>query len=328
MASTSFRPCRRRLLGLAALGTALALLPGCAPRAPLRVAVHPWPGYQFLRLADQMGWLEGDGVELQPSRGFDESISALREGRIEAAALTLDQVLQLREAGVDLRVVLIFDFSAGADGLLVRPSVTGLGDLGGKRLGVEANSLGELMLRKALKAGGVARDAVEIVALEGDHLRAWEAQQPLDGLITYEPTLSRLRESQGLNNLFDSRELPLTIIDVLAVRQDSLDRHDGALRALVAAHFRALRQWMTNPIDTAYRLSPLVGLSPEEVPGSFRGIDLPDPLYNREYLSPPSTLLHAAARDLGQMMVEIGQLSAPPNLNNLFLADYLPPANA
>lgn len=76
------------------------------------------------------------------------------------------------------------------------------------------------------------------------------------------------------------RALRQTLLDVIAVRRDALAAHGDALCVLVAGHLRALHAWRINPVDTAYRFAPRVGLRAPVIPDppSYRQDYLPEPL--------------------------------------------------
>jgi NitT/TauT family transport system substrate-binding protein len=57
-----------------------------------------------------------------------------------------------------------------------------------------------------------------------------------------------------------------------------------ATQHLVRAHFSGLAHWRSQPSDAAQRLAPRLELAPEQVPGAFRGLDLPDRQANLELL--------------------------------------------
>ena len=230
---------------------------------PLRIAVSPWAGYQFMRVASQEGWLPPDLISLQEMETLGDSAKALREGRVDGAALTLDEVLNILDntpasaPDADLSIVLVFDTSAGGDALLVSSAIQSLEELKGKRIAVESSSLGALMLRTILDAAGLQKKDVNVDPMDYDHIKKWDSDKP-DAIITYEPALSLL-ESRGLVRLFDSRKMPYLIQDVLVVRTETLKTHGTAVRALIKGHFRALKLWRINPIDTGYRLSSRLG---------------------------------------------------------------------
>ncbi len=302
--------------------TAVGGLTACSPGPPLRIASEKWCGYQFMFLAQQEGWLPQSGLELRETGFASDSVVALKQGQVDGAALTLNEVLLLRDQGMPLSVVTVFDFSAGADVLLVKPDIPRLADLKGQRIGVEATSLGIVMLSKVLEAAGLSRSDVTVINMDEDHLAAWNSAN-MDAILTYEPALSRLQQ-QGLVSIFDSRKLPLVIVDVLVVRPEAAERHAKALRGLIAGHFRALTQWRNNPIDTAYRLSARLGVKPDEVKGVFKGLDLPDAAYNRKYLTAPAVELTQSVQAITRILIQEGLLKNPLNLQGLFVADYLP----
>jgi NitT/TauT family transport system substrate-binding protein len=316
---------RRRFLRISAQAIACSAVGGlaaCGPSPPLRIASEQWCGYQFMFLAQQEGWLPQSGLELRETGFASDSVAALKQGQVDGAALTLNEVLLLRDQGMPLSVVTVFDFSAGADVVLVKPGISNLSELKGKRIGVEATSLGVVMLSKVLEAAGLRRSDVTVIPMDEDHLAAWNSAN-MDAVLTYEPALSRLQK-QGLVNIYDSRKLPLVIVDVLAVRPEAAERHAEALRALIAGHFRALTQWRNNPIDTAYRLSARLGVKADEVKGVFKGLDLPDAAYNRKYLTAPAVELTQAVQAITRILTQEGLLKRPIHLDGLFVADYLP----
>ncbi len=302
--------------------SALGGLAACAPASPPRIALHPWAGYQFLSLAKDEGWLRSDDVSLVETAILPDSARALARGEVDGAGLTLDELLRLRDQGIPLSALLVFSISAGADALLVRPHIRTLAQLQGQRIGVEASSLGAIMLDATLKAAGLKRDEVTVVPMNEDHVQAWQ-RNDMDALLTYEPALNML-ESRGLERLFDSRRLPQTILDVLAVRTPVARQHARALRTLIEAHFRAVDLWRRNPVDTAHRLSARLGIHPDGVRRVFSGLDLPDAAHNRHYLTEPHAELGRAATEVALVMQREGMLNRPLDMTGLFVPDYLP----
>ena len=306
---------------VAAVGCVLATLAACIPGPPLVVGSHVWPGYEFMFLARDEGWFSPGQIELVETHTASESIQALRDGRIEAAALTLDEVLLARAAGVPLSVVLVFNVSVGADKLLVRPGIETLEELRGRRIGVEASAVGALVLSQALEAADMTLADIVPVPIEGPHREAWNAYD-LDALVTYEPTASQLM-LEGADKIFDSTAMPDWIFDVLAVRQDVLKRKAGHVEALVEAHFRGLYALRHSPQDTAYRLAPRLELPGESVLAAYRGLVLPDLAGNQALLDTQEGRLTGAAAKLAGWMTANGRLAATESLDGLATAEYL-----
>lgn len=312
---------RAFVAGAVSAGVGLA---ACGSGPPLRVALHRWPGYEFMRLAGRSGTVPRGSAVVVDTVTVQQSLAMLADGSADGAGLTLDQVLGARESGLDLGVVLVFDISSGADAVLARPGIGTLGDLRGRAIGVEKSTLGDVMIAKVLEAGGLRRTDLTVVDMDEDHVAAWE-RGGLDAIITYEPSLARLRAA-GLRPIFDSRSLPRLIVDVLAVRRGLSGRRADGLRALVAGHLDLVDEWRQSPADLAYRLATMLASTADEIRESYRGIDLPDAVYNRRYLAPPAAEMTAAARELAGILRGSGALARPPVTDGLFLADYLPRA--
>lgn len=296
-------------------------LAGCGDDRPLTVAVHPWIGYEPLCLAQQFGWLPPQ-VTLRHGQGATDSLAALKAGTVDAAALTLDEALQARAAGVAVSVVLILDSSAGADVLLVRPGITRLADLAGKRVGYEPTAVGALMLSEILTRAALAPDAIQHVELPVPQQPAAWHSGAVDAVVSYEP-VAGLLEAAGARRLFDSRQTPDTIFDVLVVRQDRVAGRSASLRRLVEAHFRALAYVRGNREDAVYRIAEHQGMSASDVRRALAGVILPDLTGNRYALRAGSRFEQAAAR-LSQLMVQRRLLAAVDPLQDLFDADFLP----
>lgn len=298
-------------------------LAGCAKQSTLSVAVHPWIGYESLCLAEDLGWLP-QGVALRHGRVAADSLAALQSGEADAATLTLDEVLRARSAGMPLTVVLVLDSSAGGDMLLARPNITTLTDLKGKRIGYEPSTVGALVLSEVLNQAGLAHDAVHHVELPvSEQLAAWRAGD-IDAVVTYQPTASLLL-AEGAQPVFDSRQMPDTIFDVLAVHRDRIKGHESTLRSLLQTHFRTLEYLRSNREDAVHRIAEHQGMTAADVRRALAGIILPGLAGNRYALRSGSRFEQAAQR-LERLMVRRGLLSAPDDLRRLFVADYLPAA--
>lgn len=308
---------RRNLLAQIAALTAWPVLAGCQARTPLGVVAHPWIGYETLFLAQQLGWWPDPAwATLKRTPDAAASEAALRAGTAQAAALTLDELLRLRDEGLPLVVVLVFAVSAGADVVFSRHPLPQLADMRGARIGLEQGALGELMLAALLTAAGLQRADVQTVPLApSEQSAAWQAQR-VDMLITYEPTASRLRKL-GAHTVFDSRDMPNTIFDVLAVTPAALTTHPSALTRVVAAHFKALTHMRQHPQDVIHRIAALQQVTAQDVHSALRGVELPALDGNRLLLSGPSPRMVEAAQTLGTLMHRHGLLKQVPSLDNL-----------
>ena len=310
-----------RCLGLAAVAANMPWFSACVPTQTLVVALHPWVGYETLYLARDLKWLP-DGVRLRDDKTLDESLKAVQSGEAAAVCLTLDEMLRARAAGLPLAAALVFDVSAGADMVLARPGIAKLSDLAHKRIGFDQNALGALVFEKMLETAGLpASELTQVDLPPARQLEAWRRNE-VDAVITYEP-MATIFMREGARNLFDSRQMPDTIIDVLAVRRDR-PKVLPLVRALVACHFRALEHMRTHEQDALFRISAREGLTPDEARRELAGVTLPSLAANRAYLVGSDARLIRAAGTLSRLMVRRGMLARQDDLDKLIMPGTLP----
>ena len=164
---------RRWACALAAFASLLLAGCGDAPKPPLAVGMNAWVGYDPLVLARDRQLIDARRVKVVELASGAEVQRSLRNGLLDAAAVTLDEAFRLREAGMDLLVVAVLDVSAGADVVVAHPSVTSPAALRGQFVAVEDSSVGALMLQRMLQLAGLTRADVKVVNMESSqHLSA------------------------------------------------------------------------------------------------------------------------------------------------------------
>jgi len=325
-------PYRREfILATAGLTAAagLAGLSGCASaKEPgLRIASIPWIGYELLYLSQQLAPQQTQGVHLVELLSNTDTMQALAAGNVDGAGLTLDEVIAAHSAGLDLKIILVMDFSAGGDVLLARPEIDQLALLKGKRIGVEQTAIGAAMLDAALKQAGLTIDQVDIVNLTLDQQLAAFKNKQVDALVSFEPTATQL-EAAGARRLFDSRAIPGSIVDVLAISEKALQANPATTRRLLAQYFAALAYFRQHPDLAAERISPRLGLAPQAVTKGYQGLDIPNLAENHRLLSGESMQLKSTVANLAAMMLRNKQLARPIDVSRLMTNSYLPEASA
>jgi len=264
----------------------LFLLTSCTVKPPelLKVGVNQWPGYEPIVLARDLGYLPQNQVKLVELPSNTESIALLRAGRLDAAALTLDEALNVINLGTELTIVLVFDFSNGADVLLANSTLKNLADIRHHRVGVETTGVGALLFHAALNEAKLEGDDVQVVYLPADEQEAAYTSGQVDAVVTFEPIKSRL-EQHGAHVLFDSSEVPDLIVDVLAVRTDQLEKQRENIFQLVQAYAKA-RSYMTQYAEKSLQLmAPRLQMTPHDLQQTYQGLILPSLSENIAYFS-------------------------------------------
>ncbi len=294
---------------------------GCSDQEkPLRVGIIPWIGYESIYQAKEFGWLDAD-VELVEGSIASDSFKRIISGEVDAAAMTIDDIILARSKGISLTVVAVLDISAGADILLSKIQITDLSQLKGKRIGCENSALASLILAKTLDKADLNEDDVSIVRVSPpEQSGAWEKDE-IDLAITYEPFASSLIDKNAYHVL-SSRDLPELIFDVLAIRTDRIKGRESAIRKLLQAHFRALGYFHENYKDTIYRIATREGVSPVAIERALRGVILPSKEANDIYLSENSRLF-VSLNELNSLMQDKGFIAHKVTLENLVNKNYM-----
>lgn len=306
-----------------------ATLLGCevALEPRLRIGTNVWPGYEFLYAARDSGLFDGSAVKLVELLSATDVLQALAADALEGGALTLDEVLSARASGIDLRVIAVLDVSAGADALLARPDIGSLADLRGRRIALEQTAVGAVLLAAALQRAGLEPADVQMVYCTVDrHLEIFHRGE-VDAVVSFDPARSQLL-AEGAVSLFDSREIPGQIVDVLAVRPQVRESRPRALRQLVAGHFTLLEQFQRAPQQLAPQLAKRLGLDAEATLASFDGLRLPDLKENHALLSGQPAPLAQTAAELGRVMLQAKLLPIAAPLDGLIDARWLPALGA
>lgn len=260
---------------LAALGAGLLLLAllvlggvavGRGGDEPLRIGISPWPGAEVLFLADTQGRFTTEGLEVDliEYASFGDVASAFAHGDIDAMLCSTHEVVTVAARSRRRPVVVrVTDISDGADQILIGPALTGIGDLAGRRVGVEVASVGIELLDHALASVGLAIDAVTIVPGEPAGIPEAFRSGAIDAAVSYQPYVDQIKAAGG-RSVFTSSGLRQPIISVFAIEQDWLTRHPHHATAFALAFSRAVEWIAAHPAQAAAHQGARLGLSAED----------------------------------------------------------------
>lgn len=302
----------------------LFTLTACAPKAlpKFQVGTNTWLGYAPLYLAEELGLFEQSNIRMVELSSASDVLHALRIGMIDAAALTLDEaILAMSERYLDLKVVLIFDYSEGADALIAKPSVASLSDLKGRTVAVESTAVGAYMLNAALKSAGLAVEEVEILNCE--YSRHQECFSSVDAIVTFEPARTILLQGNA-HELFSSREISGEIVDVLVVPADVIEQRGEQISALVEAYYLARKHMEVNPSKAYEAMAAYLEISYDEYQQALSGIVLPSLSEVRKLM--PSQF-DAVAHEMADFMASSGLIKQNNLPTSIVDRQFLPESN-
>jgi len=297
------------------------LTPSSEPQ-PMRIGSNVWPGYEPLYLARELGYYEGLPISMVEYPSASEVLRAYRNGAIQAAALTMDEVLILAESGLDPRVVLLLDVSQGGDVILGQGDVQRVADLKGRKVGVENTALGAYVLSRALAMNGMQVSDVTLVPLEvNEHEAAFKAGK-IDAVVTFEPVRTRLLDV-GAQLLFSSEDIPGEIFDVLVVEGKYLAQNREVVASLVQRWFQTLEYQRQNPQRAAETIARRQQLKPEDYLASMGGLKMVSRAENIEALNGQPPPVRAVMARLKNSMLQNKLLQKDVDVERLVDAGLL-----
>jgi NitT/TauT family transport system substrate-binding protein len=285
----------------------------------MRIGTNTWPGYEPLYLARDLMYIKKNEFRLVEHASATDVIKSFRNGLIDAAALTLDEVLILKQNGYDPRIVLVMDISHGGDVIIAQKGIEDFQKLKGKKIGVEKTALGAYMLARALEINGMKAGDIQSVNVElSEHESAFITKK-VDAVVTFEPVRSRIIKTGGVQ-VFDSRKIPNEIVDVLIVKGSFLDQHPEAVQKLLKHWFRARDFLESKRVEAASFISQRHRLTPKEVLLSYSGLVLPGYRENQDMLlgMGKTGSLQTSALKLSKVMRSLGLLQEKIDMTSLF----------
>ena len=303
---------------LRALACALLLLAagGCVreQESALRIGTNVWIGCEPLYLARELGSLNPKMVQLVEYPSASEVLRAFRNEAIDAMVISLDELYGLASEGLKPRVVLVVDVSHGADAVVGRAGMKSMKDLKGRRVAVESGALGAFVLSRALALNGMQASDVKVVQLESNEQPGAFEKGQVDAAVTFDPYRGELLRA-GAVSLFDSRQIPGEIVDLVAVRMGVLETHPKAIRAMLTGWFSAVDYLRREPEDAARRMGIRQQTTGEQFLQALQGLHIPSREENLRMLGGPRPELAVSGRRLMDLMLEAKLLRAPLDID-------------
>ncbi len=253
-----------------------------APAPALRFGVvSSWPGFTPFFLAGQRQLYSPTQVDLISFSSLYDAYRAFSQRRADIVATTLFDAIRLADEGVPLKIVMVIDYSNGADGIVARQDIRAIGDLKGKRIGVTLGDSNHFILLAALDRAGLREQDVQLVNGSVEESAQAFAQGKVDAAILWDPLLSEQASAPGAHKIFTTSEIPGEIPDVLVVQQDLVEQRPADVAQIMLGWDNALRAWKTQGAEAEQIMARVLNVPPADFAASISGIALVDREHNR-----------------------------------------------
>lgn len=252
----------------------LAAGPAMASKTKVRVAFATWVGYAPLYIAQEKGFFDKYGLDVDIMIIDDESqyAAAMASGNIDALGNVLDREVIHFAKGTPETVLFAMDESSGGDGIIAGKGIDSLADLRGKSIGLDKSSTSYFFFLTAVQKAGVSEDSVTIHEMGASDAGAAFVAGNLDAAVSWEPWLSKASEREGGHVLASSKEFPRTIVDVFVMRKDFAEENPEAAVGMTKAWFEAIEWYRANPDEGNAIMGEGLGESAEAIADMASGV--------------------------------------------------------
>jgi NitT/TauT family transport system substrate-binding protein len=228
-----------------------ALASPASAQTAVTIGISGWTGFAPLTLAKEAGLFKKQGLDVTIKKiPQKDRHLAIASGDLQCAATTVETWIVWNSIGVATTQIFQLDKSFGADGMVVKPSITKISDLKGKTVAADAPGTATYFtLAWMLKKNGLSIKDVKVVNLAPQAAaNAFIAgNTDIDAGMTYEPFLSAVRaKPESGKILATTLDYPM-IMDTFGCTPKFLTENTKAAQGLATAYFEALDMIKTDP---------------------------------------------------------------------------------
>jgi NitT/TauT family transport system substrate-binding protein len=292
-----------------------------ANSTPITIGFSAWPGWFPLQVAEEKGIFAKAGVKVKLTyfESYTDSLNALNAGKLDANAQTLQDTIASIASGSQQVVVLVNDNSTGNDQIIVKPGITSVAQLKGKKVGVEEGTVDHFLLVQGLTQAGVDPKDVSIQPLLTDAAAAAFKSGQLDAVGAFAPFTSTALKRAGSKALFTSKDFPGSISDHIVFRKEVVSERASDVQKVVDAWFQTLAWIKTYPDEAVGIMAKKAGVTVSDYKAYDLGTTIFTLAQNLDAFAPGTDMKHLdfAARTSAAFLKENGFIKTDPSLAGL-----------
>jgi len=293
-------------------------------KTPIKIAINEWPGYAHAFIAQEKGFFEKNGVDVELVFDREYTISQQRyiDGEVNGVFEVLPDTMFRNTQGSPSKVVYLMDYSETGD--VIVGTVNSIEELKGKTIGIEGvNTFSHIFALKTIQSYGMTEgDVLFEIVLSQDVVKRLD-----DGTIqaghTWEPTKSQAIE-KGYNVLSDAGDFPHLVTDVLVFDQLTIDSRPNDIQKIIQSLFEAQEFQKTNHDEAIRIMAEVQNMDPKFLSSGLEAIFMTNLDENINVMNPSIDFSLANSIDeIGQFYLERGQISYKPSFDELIESKFV-----
>ena len=297
---------------------------------PIKLGMSTWIGYAPLYLAKEKGFFQKRGidVEIVVIESPADRRAAFAADKIQGMATTVDThvMTAAAENPIPVKQVLAMDDSNGGDGIVAKKEIKTVKDLKGKTVAAQLGAgASYFWLNYVLSQNGLKLSDIKAVDMKAGDAGAAFVAGKVDAAVTWEPWLSRAKETPFGGILLSSDKTPGIIVDSLAFKPAYLTAHGDDVKKIIAAWNEAVKLAADNPKDADAIMAKFTNQKPEEFTKEKTGVRFYGEKENKEYFGTaqkPGSLYNVTQR-AADVWYELKFIKTKPKAADLIDGSYL-----
>ena len=241
---------------------------------PLKIGITTWPGFDVVRYAQTTDLFKKHGLEVKLI-GFEnqqDSARAVLRGSLDAAFVSLWDVVQVDPGNDKPTIVMVTNISHGADGIATQPGIQSVEALRGKRVGAKLGTVNHLILLEALKLHHVKPAEVTIEDVSNESAVELMANGKLDGAVVWEPLLSNTAKKIKGNIVYTTKEVNSLVIDALVSRSTTVTAKKAEFTQFVSTWLDVMQAIDVEPKAVYEQVGKQIGQSGASFSKDYAGL--------------------------------------------------------
>lgn len=300
--------------------------------ATINLSLDEWIGWKSIIDAEAMGIYDDLGIDVNINVINDatQSSNALIKGDLNAAGYTINRTAFLSnkftDAGVEIVMPLITNYSNGGDGIIAKSSITTVNDLVGAKIGVPEFSEAQTLVVWFVNNSSLTQaEKDEIInnlilfATPDEAAKAFFAGQ-IDVAATWEPYLTQAQNMSDCHILFSTASSSNLVMDGIVFRKDFADAHPEVIEKFVQGTLMASEYYETE-FDAIKSMMPMFSTaSNEDITANCVSAKLTTWKDNVDLLNGSARIMYT---DMCEVWESIGEKTNVDIVDTLFDDSYL-----
>ena len=296
----------------------------------IKVGITQWTGCYAWYALDTMGIYKNHDVDVEVVMfpNFSDGLNALASGDIDTYLTSNTSALNTFANGNDIQIILVEDYSVGADAAVVTPDIKTVDDLRGKTVAAELGTGNYILMMEYLAQHGMTENDYNYVNMSaGDAGNAFISGN-VDCAMMWDPYVTESVNAGG-HILFTSADEEGIISCTVVANRKSIDNKSEMLKRVLDAWFDGVDRINSGDKDFISAMADSAGVSYKEFAPMIETVKFLSREENIHAFSSETdkdgyTNLKYCTRVHGEFLVDVGYIKAiPSNFDDLFNSSLL-----